>query len=685
MADPVRAAILSVAAVFVALLLATALRGRRPAAGEKGPGDMQVRGPGLRSSLAMFPIALVAAVIVFAAAPVYFASMESRQKALLRGLWDRSAVLLETLSGAASGYLSRGDAEGLAGLVPLMSAVPEARFVTILGGGPARVVWASNDPDILSGIDTPELLPGVSRLARDGPDVEPGRVVSEPEFAFDYSAHGPRFFVLSRAAEYRDGAGCLFVGLVALGICSGPAMAMIRGERERVRRRVLALALAAFAFGLAGAFSYSSLATIRVRRLLGHARLVLDTLDERSLSRMETRIRGRDEIAAIGNVLNGITQRLAKTATMAAGLSAGKKLQRKLLPLDVDADGNTFDYSYREIGSAIFFAYYEEAEEISGDYFDYRNLDGRYFAVIKCDVAGTGVPAALITMQISTMFRSYFWAWQPGMVGHMDELVYMINDFIESVGARRRFAAFTLCVFDSKTGDTHFCNAGDNTIHVFDSHERRIKSIFLPETPAAGILPYEMVVSKGGYRVQTFTLGRGDILFLHTDGLEESMRRYRGPVFDGRTCVAGANRIPHGNYIAGRWGEELGGRGIYGVVDAVMNRGSYRLHKWHTPEGREEFLRFDFSRCRGGVEEAIIALAAVEKMFRCYRAPDLTVDDRVLVDAEIDAFLRSHFLEYHEYCAHTAECPGDRTHLYYTHMREDHRRDDLAILGIERK
>jgi len=264
--------------------------------------------------------------------------------------------------------------------------------------------------------------------------------------------------------------------------------------------------------------------------------------------------------------------------------------------------------------------------------------------------------------------------------------VYMINGFIERMGASRRFAAFTFCIYDSKTGETHFCNAGDNIVRILSASEKRIKTIVLPATPAAGILGNDMVESSGaGYEVRTLTLERGDVLLLYTDGLEDSRRRYRGPVFDGGACAAGANRIPHGNYIAGQWGEELGARRIYGIIDAVGNRGSYRLRKWHTPDGREEFLRFDFSGCRGGVEEIIMALAAVEKMFRCHRSAGLTKDDRVLVDKEIDAFLRLHFLEYRAYLAFAVECPDDNTHIYYTHLREDMRHDDLSILGVERK
>jgi len=686
-------------AAFFFLALCTLLRrnGGRLFEPRGRVGETGIKGYNLQARLALFPLALMLALVSAVSVPLYLMVSGTRQEALLRGLWDRSAVFLELLSHDAGTHLLEGNAAGLGLLPGRMAVLAEARYLTITGPHPGShawedLVWATNDPDILYKIDTQGLRPGVSRLRDaisprlEGAGLDPcawaGRLYSEPEFAFRrYGPKGHRAFVFFRPVAHEG----YILGLVRMGVCTSGIAEQIGYYNSNLRRIVLAAALAAFATGTAGLFAHSTLAVARVRLLLNQARRALGANDERNLPHMEIRIPGRDEIAVLGSMFNDMTQRLAKTATAMASLSAGKKLQRKLLPLDTDEAGNTFDFSYREVDQAIFFSYYEGAEEISGDYFDYRDLDGRYYAIIKCDVAGSGAPAALLTMQIATMFRSYFRNWDSSRLGQLEELVYMINEFIEQVGASRRFAAFTLCLFDSKTGDMHFCNAGDNTIHVFAAADGRVKPIALPGTPAAGILPYNMVVSKGGYRIQTLSLGRGDILFLYTDGLEESRRRFRGPVFDGNTCAVGANRVHHGNYLAGRWGEELGRQRIYDVINAVANLGSYRLHKWHTPDGRDEYLHFDFSGCRGGVDEIIIALAAVEKMFRCYRDPDMTDEDRVLVDTEIDAFLRSRFLQYDSYCAHRCKCPGDKMHIYYTHLREEYRVDDLAILGVERK
>ena len=114
-----------------------------------------------------------------------------------------------------------------------------------------------------------------------------------------------------------------------------------------------------------------------------------------------------------------------------------------------------------------FFGYYEGASAVSGDYFDYLKLDDKHYAIIKCDVSGKGVPAALIMVEVATLFLHYFKDWSYKKNGYnLTPVVSQINDLIESRGFKGRFAAFTLCIYNSQNGEMHFCNAGDNLIHI---------------------------------------------------------------------------------------------------------------------------------------------------------------------------------------------------------------------------
>jgi serine phosphatase RsbU (regulator of sigma subunit) len=450
---------------------------------------------------------------------------------------------------------------------------------------------------------------------------------------------------------------------------------------------ILLIAGVAQVLGVIGTLILSTWIVRPVKRLAGFVDFIRDTEDKSRLEGAGININSRDELAALGDTINDMAAGLAKAAQAARDITIGKELQKKFIPLETDRDGNKLSSGFKDSPNAQFYGYYEGAKGISGDYFDYIDLDGRYYAVIKCDVAGKGVPAALIMIQVATMFLNHFKNWTTIEKGrHIEELVYQINDFIEALGFEGRFAAFSLCLFDSETGLLRFCNAGDNIIHYYNKSEGKMKFVKLRETPAAGILPNSLVDSKGGYTVQTMTLDHGDILFLYTDGIEEAKRRFRDSSFNGIVCNEGGApaNTPHGNHLTGQATEELGKDRVEGIINAVMNRKMYSLYKYHNGEG-EQTLHFDFTACEGTIEEVVTALVSVEKIFRLYRDPAAGEEDRVPVDRKVDEFLNARFLEYRAYCTKSAVPGESNAYLYYTHIKEDPQYDDLTIVGIKRK
>jgi hypothetical protein len=405
-------------------------------------------------------------------------------------------------------------------------------------------------------------------------------------------------------------------GLIRLEVSLDSIIDAILNEQMLLLETILIVALAALIIGTIGAFILSTLIISPIRKLVRHVELIRDTENKAQLDGVEIQFKSRDEIAVLGGTINEMTQGLVKAAIAASDLSIGKEIQKKFIPLDLDKDGNKQSSGIKETPNTSFFGYYEGAKGVSGDYFDYIDLDGRYFAIIKCDVAGKGIPAALIMVQVATMFLGYFRRWQPtGKNMHIEDLVYQINDFIEAMDFKGRFAAFTLCLLDTKTGMIRFCNAGDNIIHLYDASEGKIRTITLPETPATGVIPNYIIESKGGYRMQTMTIDKGDILLLYTDGIEEAKRKFRNSKFEETTCTEGPVDATHENHTCGQVNEELGPDRVQDIINAVMARQVYTLRKHHNPE--ENDLQFDFSACEGTVEDVIMAMVSAEKMFRC--------------------------------------------------------------------
>lgn len=495
-------------------------------------------------------------------------------------------------------------------------------------------------------------------------------------------------YVFYKPILYRRGSDPTYVhGTVRVEISTESLLSAVDSERAALVSTTIYIALFALGIGVLGALVLASVIISPIRRLAVHVAMIRDTEDKGALEGKDIRLKSRDEIGLLGDTINEMTHGLVKAAAASKDLTVGKEVQKMFIPLETDENGRKLTSGKSSDDHVDFFGYYEGAKGVSGDYFDYVKLDERHYAVIKCDIAGKGVPAALIMVEVATLFLDYFKDWKFGKNGYkLDYIVSRINDLIESRGFKGRFAAFSLCIFDAVSGDAYFCNAGDNLVHYYDSSERSMKTVTLPESSAAGVFPTFMVDMKGGFRVVKVHFDPGDVVFMYTDGIEEAKRYFRDRKLSVIRCEEPGlePESPHGSHSVGQENEELGPDRVNAIIEAVFSRSLYKLEKWHDSDA-ESIYEFDFTRCEGTIEEAILALVSVEKVFRMYRDPKATEFDRVQVDRKVDLFLNRHFLQYGTYCGSRREHPEYPEYLYYTHVREDEQYDDLTILGIRKK
>ena len=260
----------------------------------------------------------------------------------------------------------------------------------------------------------------------------------------------------------------------------------------------------------------------------------------------------------------------------------------------------------------------------------------------------------------------------------LNELISQINDFIESLGLRGKFAAIILCLVDTQTGDVYMCNAGDNIVHIYDRDIHSVKTLTLPAAPAAGPMPSFMVDMKGGFKIEKTKLKKGDILFLYTDGIEESTRICRDAHFNP---IQSVKKDADGNEKLETENELLESDRILQIIQAVMNKSTFELKKDRNPVNSEKLV-FDFSNCTGTLEEVITALISVEKVFRLYKPAELTKENTVRVDKKIDTFLKQHFNQYSAYCSLQDKDLENSTYVYYTNLMEDEQLDDLTLVAV---
>src|SRR5262249_31975500 len=92
---------------------------------------------------------------------------------------------------------------------------------------------------------------------------------------------------------------------------------------------------------------------------------------------------------------------LAKLHHERRDLEAATQIQKSFLPAERP-----------NVPGLHFYDYYQSAQQIGGDYFDYVKLPGNRLAVAIGDVAGKGVPAALLMARLSAEAR-YTLATEP--------------------------------------------------------------------------------------------------------------------------------------------------------------------------------------------------------------------------------------------------------------------------------
>jgi len=536
-----------------------------------------------------------------------------------------------------------------------------------------------------------QILAEIGSIFRSVPSFEPEELSAE---ITEYVFYQP--VVFARAQEDPQEAR-YFRGLVRLGISTDIILEEIDTARRQLIISTGIVALGALAGGIGGALLLATIVVIPIRRLVEGVAVIRDTEEKEKLKDHVINVRTRDELSELADAVNSMTQGLVRAAAANRDLTVGKEVQKKFIPLMEDSERRKLTMAREDMPEAEFAGYYEGAKGVSGDYFRYQKLDDSHYAFIKCDIAGKGVSAALIMVQVATLFTNYFQDWTLEKKGlALGGFVTQVNDIIASIGFEGRFAAFTAGILNVNTGAARLCNAGDTKLHLYDQASRKAIERDLPRAPAAGVFSSDMIPT--GFPQFDLVLQSGDIMLLFTDGIEEAKRSLRtadyepmmlseaemnaGQTPDWLEPLLEDKSVTRSN--AGFLEEELGIPRIHEIVTACQNRRRYRLERVADLDGDEELV-FDFSDVGEGLEEVVLALASVEKVFRMYRPKDVTQEDRIQVDVRIDDFLKKHFRQYDRFFRNPLPAEGDPQYRYYGRVREDEQYDDLTVLMIRKR
>lgn len=197
-------------------------------------------------------------------------------------------------------------------------------------------------------------------------------------------------------------------------------------------------------------------------------------------------------------------------------LKAASKVQENLLPYTgLNLEGVKFEWMFLPC------AY------VAGDIFNYYILDETHLGFYIIDVAGHGVPAAMLSVTLSNilspstttshLLKKTFPNSNQYEITSPQTVTAELNKQFLNKGDSIQYFTMVYGVIDTKTGKTKITQAGHpSPIHLPLKGE--------PKLIGDGGFPIG-ILSDAEYEEQTFQLNKGESLFLYSDGITECFNK----------------------------------------------------------------------------------------------------------------------------------------------------------------
>jgi sigma-B regulation protein RsbU (phosphoserine phosphatase) len=184
-------------------------------------------------------------------------------------------------------------------------------------------------------------------------------------------------------------------------------------------------------------------------------------------------------------------------------LNIGRDIQMSMLPLEFPAFPERDEFSVH--------ALLKPAREVGGDFYDFFFLNQDEICLVVGDVSGKGVPAALFMAVTKTMIKTRA----------MDDpspasIVTRVNDEMSEDNPSSMFVTLFIAICNVWTGECRYTNAGHNPPYI----RRQAGSQEILNQRHGPIIG---ALEELAYGESSVNLGKGDQLFIFTDGVTEAM------------------------------------------------------------------------------------------------------------------------------------------------------------------
>ncbi len=211
-----------------------------------------------------------------------------------------------------------------------------------------------------------------------------------------------------------------------------------------------------------------------------------------------------DRLAEQNHILLDSRNRLrAAFDRIQADLAAAARIQRQLLP--------TSDRAARPLRAAWLFL---AAAEVSGDSFNFFEVDEDRLGFYLLDVSGHGIPSALLSTSLSRALVPGAGCEGVGRSTYLDPaafLAHLNQHLVETDEERENFATIAYGTIDKSTGQGLMALAG-HPRPLLLRYDGSLESLQLSGLPV-GMFPHIQ------FQSQPFSMAPGDRLILYSDGI----------------------------------------------------------------------------------------------------------------------------------------------------------------------
>jgi sigma-B regulation protein RsbU (phosphoserine phosphatase) len=221
-------------------------------------------------------------------------------------------------------------------------------------------------------------------------------------------------------------------------------------------------------------------------------------------------VRGGDQLAELSLEFNRMTENLQRLIVVE---KERERLQSELV-IARDVQSRLFPKAALSLPTVQLSGVCYPALQVSGDYYDFLALEDSSLAMAIGDVAGKGMPAALLMATIQSAMRSHL-----ARAGQKSpaEIVSLLNRQIYASTAPEKYATFFFGLYDDRAGMLTYTNAGHlQPILVRDGATQKLEVT----GTVVGAFP------SACYEQQQIALRSGDLLVAYTDGITEPEDAY---------------------------------------------------------------------------------------------------------------------------------------------------------------